>query len=360
MNNTTIIKQAQIYKRDGGYLETEEELLRSIWLMISLVVMSDYEYYKKTGNKYVLDTELLDIVKPYLKYDLSEEYHLGYMIKTAKEYFNCNTDEVILKSFAYLNEYDEEGEVFLVRTFEEVADLLEIIGEYIVYPEKWFSPGVYKQVGELLKTFEFDRTEYGKCVAYKQAGEFTPEQVLKVLKELNGTSLSDKYSFYPTPKDVAERVRELARIQFTDSVLEPSAGTGSLIEGVETSEPITCVEYSPLLAGILKEKGYTVFDMKFEDYNPAILFNKILMNPPFENRMDAKFIVKAFLHLNNGGLLVAIHSPSITTASDKHSKEFQKLYDEYGVHRETVESGAFENSGKGTKIATMISVFNKG
>ena len=239
-------------------------------------------------------------------------------------------------------------------------ELLDINNNTLLLPEKWCSPKLYKQVGEFLKTFDCNRVKVKKRVGYKNNGEFTCEQIIHIGKKLNGVSLSEKFDFYPTPKELVERVQELAEIEDnTQTILEPSAGTGSLIDGLNKSNT-TCVEINEVLATILEEKGYNVYNCAFEDFDEDVKYDRIIMNPPFGKRMDAKHIVKAFnQYLKEGGILVAIHSSGIVSTTDKHSKEFQKLYSEYGVVQESYTNNEFKNSGKGTNINTTISKFRK-
>ena len=51
---------------------------------------------------------------------------------------------------------------------------------------------------------------------------------------------------------------------------------------------------------------------------------------------------------------MAIHSTSINTATDKHSKSFQELCNLYKVSSEVVSGKAFKDSGKGTSIDVCI------
>ena len=42
--------------------------------------------------------------------------------------------------------------------------------------------------------------------------------------------MMDKEQFYPTPEDLARELFQMADLRYTNTILEPSAGTGSLLE----------------------------------------------------------------------------------------------------------------------------------
>jgi predicted RNA methylase len=181
------------------------------------------------------------------------------------------------------------------------------------------------------------------------------------LKNTN-IDLSKEFSFFPTPKELVLMAQELLEINNNNSltILEPSCGTGNLLDGIENINRIYCNEYNSFLADILRNKFIHVDNKPFEEYKSDIKFDRIIMNPPFEKRMDAKHILKAFNeHLKDGGILVAIHSVGILNCSDKYSLEFQELSKNFGAYQEIIESGTFKESGKGTNIETCITKFIK-
>lgn len=118
---------------------------------------------------------------------------------------------------------------------------------------------------------------------------------------------------FPTPKALAERMTDIADIQPQHRILEPSAGTGVLVDAMldagATLERITLVEKSHALQGELTRKYKTLYPgdflerVSFELMGP---FDRIVMNPPFSNGDDIKHIQHAASMLNPGGLLVAL------------------------------------------------------
>lgn len=339
--------------------QTLDKLLVETADMFYLIYSSYVDVYKKVSNKIWVYDEVIPDILEVCKEDLNDNYfYLHNLVKCIKECYdiNSNTDVLLLLQPQMQHALEEWGCVF-VQSVADVINILEVVDDKLVLPEKWCSPKLYKQVGEFLKTFGCERCKVKKRVGYQNKGEFTNEQIIHIGKQLNGVSLSEKFDFYPTPDELVERVQELAEIEDADWVLEPSAGTGSLLKGINAPN-IVCVEINDVLATILKEKGYSVFNGPFEEFESSLKFDKIIMNPPFGKRLDAKHIVRAFNEfLQDGGTLVAIHSTGIKSSTDKYSKEFQKLYEKYGVLQEDYTNNEFKNSGKGTNIATTISKF---
>lgn len=122
---------------------------------------------------------------------------------------------------------------------------------------------------------------------------------------------------FPTPREIAEEAVELADIQPGDRVLEPSAGTGALLGAMGGAMfghnpergSVTAVEINQGLADRLRTEFplTTVIKADFLDMtDPAWKFDKIVMNPPFENGADIKHIRHALTMLKPGGRLVAI------------------------------------------------------
>jgi phospholipid N-methyltransferase len=133
---------------------------------------------------------------------------------------------------------------------------------------------------------------------------------------------ADSPTLYPTPRDLAQRMADLADIQPGHQVLEPSAGTGALIGAIGGrwyhSDPLKCGHVVAIeLDSRLAERLRTEFpltevycdDFMAERFDPGAtlpLFDRILMNPPFNGGADIKHVLRARSMLKPGGLLVGI------------------------------------------------------
>jgi len=110
--------------------------------------------------------------------------------------------------------------------------------------------------------------------------------------------------FFPTPDEVIRKMVEpyADRLE-TATILEPSAGSGAIIDFItETGVPyekqtrrgevfactakakvrrVYAVERNPELQMILREKGYRLAGEDFLSFRPDIRFDLCLLNPPF-------------------------------------------------------------------------------
>ena len=132
------------------------------------------------------------------------------------------------------------------------------------------------------------------------------EALAEQLRE--GVKVVSAPNLFPTLPEVARRVVELADIQPGQRVLEPSAGTGSLLEALPDT-PTVAVEINGQLAEALQRRfsGVNVHHADFLALNGELgEFDRIVMNPPFDHGSDLEHIRHAYAKLKPGGRLVAI------------------------------------------------------
>lgn len=125
---------------------------------------------------------------------------------------------------------------------------------------------------------------------------------------------------FTTPQKLAQRAAELADIEPGHDVLEPSAGTGALLDaffhlngtgfnGKPAAGRLVAVEINHALADGLREK-YPLADIRQADFlacnGDLGMFDRIIMNPPFSDGDDIRHIIHAAGFLKPGGRLVAI------------------------------------------------------
>lgn len=215
------------------------------------------------------------------------------------------------------------------KVYEQVANILSILGG------KW-----NKKAGGFV--FQSDPTE----------------QVDDVL--LTGkVKKPEKYGFFPTPPELAKQVVELADLKPGHSVLEPEAGSGNLADlaaQVVGKDSVGCFELQAVNVQLLAEKGYQVVNDDFLNITPTPVFDRVIMNPPFERQQDVSHVLHAWEFLKPGGKLVSIMSSSVTFRSDKKSSEFRAFVDEFGVIISNPE-GSFKPSG--TNVSTITVVLDK-
>ena len=119
--------------------------------------------------------------------------------------------------------------------------------------------------------------------------------------------------FFPTPPDLADLVIERALIEPGMTVLEPSAGKGDLaVRAAEAGGDVTAIEINPGLVKLLELRGIEAQQADFLSIPAPISdsdrFDRIVMNPPFEDGQDAAHVRHALDFLKSDGVLVAIIS----------------------------------------------------
>lgn len=112
------------------------------------------------------------------------------------------------------------------------------------------------------------------------------------------------FQFYPTPDAVAKAAVEWAEIGEGHACLEPSAGLGGLAQHMPKTTH--CVEVSSLRADVLRSKGYAVECADFLTLKTTRRYDRIVMNPPFDQGRWQAHLEAARGLLAPGGVLVAV------------------------------------------------------
>ena len=194
-----------------------------------------------------------------------------------------------------------------------------------------------------------------KCFVF---GEDVKDKIDYYLE--HGVEISERYKwqeetqFYPTPTSVAKHVVELAEIEEGNSVLEPSAGWGNLLDPINVKCDILAVE--PLMenSNVLRKKGYNHCVTTFEEFaeHNTQKFDRVVMNPPFSGQRDIKHVWMAYNLLKPGGVLVAIISENALYYQTETSDKFRTFLKHRNTLVENVPTRAFAESG--TTIETVI------
>lgn len=167
-----------------------------------------------------------------------------------------------------------------------------------------------------------------------------------------------------TPEDLAQRVVAAACVEQGQSVLEPSAGEGSLVKvllGEGLGLDIVAVEIDGHHCGLLRSKfggsdGFHLIEDDFFAANLSPTFDRVVMNPPFAKGAAAAHVMHAWSLLKPGGKLVAIMPAGVSNGTTKALLKLQKEVLAYGTV-EDIPAGAFKEAGTG--IATSLLVATK-
>lgn len=190
-----------------------------------------------------------------------------------------------------------------------------------------------------------------------------PDKLRELEREVRRDSIRNRgyLDFFPTPAAVVDMMLTAARLEEGMTVLEPSAGMGNIADRLreEGFEPKVC-ELEPLKREFLEAKGYDVVCKDFLEYSGET-FDRIVMNPPFSNRLDTVHVRHAFDLLNPGGRLVAIVCEGSFYGQDKKAEEFRAWLDDMGGYSEKLPDGSFNDRTLPvtTGVNTRMVVINK-
>lgn len=191
-------------------------------------------------------------------------------------------------------------------------------------------------------------------------GEVLPDAPSEAEAKRPSTEVARNLQFYPTPKAVTEAALAHLNLQGGEHVLEPSCGTGNMMDVLtrwhlqdhkySPSRPaplcITGVEYDTTRAAEARAKGHHVMTANFLQVRPDPRFDAIVMNPPFYGQHWRKHLEHAKGFLRAGGRLVCV-LPATARYDDGLS--------DYGWH--DLPAASFAASG--TNVPTGLHVWWK-
>lgn len=170
------------------------------------------------------------------------------------------------------------------------------------------------------------------------------------------------FGFFPTPPHVAKQAADLAMISDGMMVLEPSAGRGALAVAANSAAVGVMVDMHELLP----DNHKALIDLKlplsgvsepgdFLQVEPKPIYDRVLMNPPFDKkRSDIHHVVHALKFLKPGGRLVAIMPSGVTFRDDALTRDFRGIVEQRGGSIETLPEASFKQAG--TMVNTVLVV----
>lgn len=136
--------------------------------------------------------------------------------------------------------------------------------------------------------------------------------------------------FYPTPKELLDKVTANIDWKMIQTVLEPSAGKGDIADYIKEkykchtyhdSLDIDCIEIDENLCRILKGKGLRVVHDDFLTFNTFKHYGLIIKNPPFSD--GAKHLLHALTcQRDNYGLICILNAETIRNPYTNERKDF--------------------------------------
>lgn len=244
---------------------------------------------------------------------------------------------------------------------DDWSALLNVWGEAPRLKTKAAVEKLYFEGRQYLRCTNDGESIYSPSVLHQLVGasiEETPAAKLRRMEEdLVGRKIP---GFFPTPRDLADRMVSIAGIGPGQRVLEPSAGKGDLAERIKAQAPyseVHVIEVNHTLVQILRAKG---FDVTHDDlFNCHGQWDRIVMNPPFEDGQDMAHIQYCFDELlRPGGRLVSIISEGPFFRDDKKSQAFREWLSDYRTGEFKVADAfegvqAFRQTGVAVRVITL-------
>lgn len=154
---------------------------------------------------------------------------------------------------------------------------------------------------------------------------------------------------FVTPAAIAARLAALCDLAPGMRVLEPSAGSGRLLDALADTGldlDVTAAELCPRLCRELFEK-YPSAHLRAGDFLAMDFphkFDRVVMNPPFRRGTDCAHIKRALTLLRPGGVLV-----SLCYAGAQQARELRPL----ASHWERLPAGSFKSEGTAADVMLL-------
>lgn len=176
---------------------------------------------------------------------------------------------------------------------------------------------------------------------------------------------TDNKNLYPTPEHLVNRMLSDLDFDMLKTILEPSAGMGSIVEKIKQKEKpesynrykvtydIDCVEVEQNLQHILKGKGFRVVHDDFLTYDTMKEYDAIIMNPPFDN--GCKHLLKALeMQKRNGGAIVCLlNSETLKNQCSNDRITLVRLLEEYNATIEYLQD-SFTDAERKTNVEIAL------
>lgn len=152
-----------------------------------------------------------------------------------------------------------------------------------------------------------------------------------------GTAVSKDLAFYPTPIEAVEHLCADLSLKVGQRVLEPSAGVGAICrKALRMGALVDAIEVHPARAEALHGLGHDALSVQCANFlNVAArpVYDRVLMNPPFDGTHWADHVRHAFDFLKPGGELRAILPVTAQVGETSKHKKFRAWAKQYAPGR---------------------------
>lgn len=174
--------------------------------------------------------------------------------------------------------------------------------------------------------------------------------------------------WFATPEATALRLLQEAGVGTREThsgdypkltVLEPSAGEGALaLPAAKAGHKVVCVEQHPGRAQHLRTIGLITRQQDFLTVTPSDLgwhlFDRIVMNPPFDRGLDVEHVTHALQFLAPEGRLAAIMAAGVEFREDRRTADFRREVERRGGRFFDLPAGTFAPATNVNTVICMI------
>ncbi|MCK9571513.1 SAM-dependent methyltransferase [Candidatus Pacearchaeota archaeon] len=186
-----------------------------------------------------------------------------------------------------------------------------------------------------------------------------PEEALDNAILTGEVTPPSKNGYFPTPTAIVMKLCDLADIRPGQFVLEPSAGQGAIsTELYHRGAKVFACELLEANRKVLMGDGMPSISLfaepDFMKLETSLIFDRVVMNPPFEKRQDVLHVKRAFSMLKPGGKLVSIMSAGVKFRDDALGREFREFVELHDGEIGDLPDGSFEESGTGVNTVIVV------
>lgn len=215
---------------------------------------------------------------------------------------------------------------------------------------------MYEAVNKVLEAAGCKWNRSMKCHAF--VGVDAAERLDQIILTGEVEIPRDQFDFFPTPPAVVQALLDRADLEPGMRVLEPSAGSGSIVaEVLKHTAHVWCIDVrpdcKPQLEAVGVQRGAIEIGDFLEKRCEGDGFDRIVMNPPFSRQADIHHVNHALEFLAPGGRLVSVMSAGVTFRENRLTTAFRDMVDERGGSIEPLPDGAFKPSGTGVRTVVV-------
>lgn len=202
-----------------------------------------------------------------------------------------------------------------------------------------------------------------------------PRPLVEGLLETGSLTVA-RDGFFETPPAVIRRMLELAPLpNYSTIVLEPSAGKGAILRALLTLPQAKWSMFHACEKDAQRRQylveNFPGVDMVEEDFleyhlprhsedgTPIFTYQRIYMNPPFEEGQDVTHVRHAYDLLqpdryNDPAVLVSVMGEHAFFAGDRQSAEFRLWLEMVGGESEPLPANSFRESGTSVNARLVV------